>query len=183
MKMSGGEIVARWSDWDGAGLEHCRIVPGEHGIDVEAAVIDAGGFAARYAIRCDPLWRVRRAEVALLGGPSILLRSDGAGRWIDHAGAALPELDGAIDIDIQATPFTNSLPIRRLGLSEGAAAEIEVAYVEMPTLALSRRPQRYLRLDARRYRFTTLDHDFSREIEIDADGLVVVYPGLFRRVS
>ncbi|MCK6454853.1 MAG: putative glycolipid-binding domain-containing protein [Alphaproteobacteria bacterium] len=35
----------------------------------------------------------------------------------------------------------------------------------------------------RRYRYESLDSDFARKIEVDADGLVVAYPGLFRRMG
>jgi hypothetical protein len=34
----------------------------------------------------------------------------------------------------------------------------------------------------RRYRYEAVDGSFARELEVDARGLVVTYPGLFRRV-
>jgi putative glycolipid-binding protein len=44
-------------------------------------------------------------------------------------------------------------------------------------------PQRYSCLKrGRRYRDESLDGDFVRDIEVDADGLVLTYAGLFRRV-
>ena len=46
------------------------------------------------------------------------LESDGEGHWQEN-GKDRPDLHGCIDIDIQATPFTNTLPIRRLGLKTG----------------------------------------------------------------
>ena len=50
-----------------------------------------------------------------------------------------------------------------------------------PTVTTDR--QRYTCLEPdRRYRYESLDRDFTREIEVDDDGLVVTYPGLFRRV-
>ena len=57
-----------------------------------------------------------------------------------------------------------------------------VAYVALPELTVTIDPQRYTCLDRdRRYRFESLDGDFTRDIEVDAGGLVVTYPGLFRR--
>jgi hypothetical protein len=127
---------------------------------------------------------VRTVAIHVTGAaPTVELASDGDGRWRDGAGARLPELDGAVDIDISATPFTNTLPIRRLGLGRGAAREIAVAYVRLPALDLTIERQRYTCLDdGRRYRFESLDGSFASEIEVDADGLVTLYPGLFRRV-
>ena len=93
----------------------------------------------------------------------------------------MPEYTGAIDVDLAMTPFTNTLPIRRLGLAVGAAADIIVVYVTFPDLAVSAGPQRYTRLAERTYRFESLGGGFVRDIEVDEHGLVVTYPGLFRR--
>ena len=175
------DIIARWRDATGAGLEHCRVQRRGGEVEIESLVIAPEGFAARYRIDGDAGWRVREAEIELLGtGEWLVLRSDGAGRWTADD-VPVPDLDGAFDIDISMTPFTNTLPIRRLGLAVGASAEIEVAYIDMPSLALTRRPQRYSRLAKRLWRFETLDMDFAAEITVDGDGLVVAYPGLFAR--
>ncbi|HVN28269.1 MAG TPA: putative glycolipid-binding domain-containing protein, partial [Candidatus Binataceae bacterium] len=92
-----------------------------------------------------------------------------------------PQLRGAIDVDIAVTPFTNILPIRRLGLSEGQRAEILVVYFQLPQLTVTTDRQRYTRLGNRVYRYESVDSDFTRDIEVDERGLVVTYPDLFRR--
>jgi len=95
----------------------------------------------------------------------------------------MPQLDGAIDVDLSITPFTNTLPIWRLDLAEGQAADIRAVYVRLPDLTVTIDPQRYTCLQrGRRYRYESLDSDFVREIDIDVHGLVVTYPGLFRRI-
>ncbi|HEV8585737.1 MAG TPA: putative glycolipid-binding domain-containing protein [Methylomirabilota bacterium] len=82
------------------------------------------------------------------------------------------------------TPFTNTLPIRHLGLEPGRAAEIVVAYVRVPELTVEPEGQRYTCLERdRRYRFESRDGEFTRDLDVDARGLVVLYPGLFRRVA
>jgi hypothetical protein len=44
-------------------------------------------------------------------------------------------------------------------------------------------PQRYTCLEPlKRYRYESIDSDFTRDIEVDRSGLVVTYPGLFRRL-
>ena len=44
-----------------------------------------------------------------------------------------------IDVDISATPFTNTLPIRRLGLQPGEFAELDVAFVDAPAMRFGSR--------------------------------------------
>ena len=86
-------------------------------------------------------------------------------------------------MDLSASPITNTLPIRRLNLAKGSAAEIRVAYVHFPDLAIVCDPQRYTCVQPmRRYRYESLDSDFVREIDVDRNGLIVSYPGLFRRL-
>jgi hypothetical protein len=179
-------IIARWQDWSAAGLEHLVLEEGPAGIETDSAIlatIEAEAIALRYRVQCDSMWRVRRARIARIGEDKpVEIASDGSGNWVDEAGIALPHLRGAIDIDISATPFTNTLPIRRLGLKEGQTAEILAVYIPVPSLEIITDRQRYTRLDAKHYRYESIDSDFTRDIEVDGDGLVIVYPGLFRRV-
>ncbi len=181
------KIVARWQDWSGKGIEHLVLEEDADEIVAEAAIlgsIDDENFAARYRILCDGSWRVTELEVSQIGDDHwIELSSDGAGNWLDASANPLPELKGALDIDISVTPFTNTIPIRRLRLARGQSAEILVIYVQMPGLSLATDRQRYTCLEpGRRYRFESLDSDFKRDIEVDDHGLVVTYPDLFRRV-
>jgi hypothetical protein len=178
-------IVARWQDWSGAGHEHLFLHEGPEVIVAESMILadlDGQAIALRYRITCDSAWRVKRAEIIRIGDEHRLeLVSDGFGNWADGSGTALPQLGGAIDIDISATPFTNTLPIRRLGLKPGESAEILAVYVRVPDLAVTTDRQRYTRLGERCYRYDSVDTDFTREVEVDERGLVVNYPGLFRR--
>ena len=95
------------------------------------------------------------------------------------------ELDGWIDVDISATPFTNTLPIRRLGLEHGESEELTVTYIRVPELLVGPERQRYGCLEAQTdgglYRFEALPSGFTAELPVDVDGLVIDYPGLFRR--
>ncbi len=151
------KIVARWQAWEEIGLEHLVLQEGPQGIVAEASIIGRSSngaanetaFAMTYRIACDPDWRVRTVEARLVGmACSIHIASDGMGTWTTAGGSPLPALDGAIDVDIMATPFTNTLPIRRLDLAEGQSADIQVAYVSVPDLTLSLARQRYTCLSA-----------------------------------
>jgi hypothetical protein len=48
----------------------------------------------------------------------------------------MPQLGGAIDIDISITPFTNTLAIRRLNLRRGQSEEIIAVYIRVPVSVL-----------------------------------------------
>jgi hypothetical protein len=114
------------------------------------------------------------------------LLADGEGHWKRASGEPLPELDGCIDVDISATPFTNTLPIRRLGLKPGESEELTVVYVRVPELLIGPERQCYGCLEAQAdgglYRFEALPSGFIADLPVDAGGLMLDYPGLFRRV-
>jgi len=182
----------RWHTEEGDGLEQCTLAGRDNGaLLVEGVVVAPGAgsmatgdlFGCSYAIDCDAQWRVRRVEVKVAGGARLLLLADGEGRWRDAGGDAMPALDGCIDVDLTCTPFTNTLPIRRLGDALRQRHEISVAYITLPAASVAPSRQAYTALGAGRYRFESLSNPFQADIETDDDGLVVHYPGLFRRVA
>lgn len=180
------KTIARWRAWPGNSIEHLILKETGDGINAESVIIsndDDNPYAARYQIICDKEWRVTSVGVELLGeDKNIRLIGDGNGRWSGQSGN-LAQLRGAIDVDITATPFTNTLPIRRLSLGKEQSADILTVYIHLPELRITADPQRYTCLEpGRLYRFESLDGDFVRDIEVDADGLVINYPGLFRRI-
>ena len=69
--------------------------------------------------------------------------------------APVADLDGCIDVDISTTPLTNTLPVRRLRLAPGQSAEIQVGYVDVPTLTIRAVLQSYTRIDGRTYRYAS----------------------------
>jgi len=81
-----------------------------------------------------------------------------------------------------ACAFTNTLPIRRLGLAVGQSATLSVAFVSVPDLRVEHVKLRYTRLAPLRYRYEGLDSGFTAEIAVDEAGLVIDYPQLCRRV-
>ena len=117
--------------------------------------------------------------------PEVALLSDGEGNWTTPDRGAMSELDGCLDVDISVTPFTNTLPIRRLGLAPTESAQISVAYIQGIRLQAWPEPQLYtcLKKDNQGglYSFVSLDGGYTADLRVDADGLVLDYPGLFRR--
>jgi hypothetical protein len=126
-------------------------------------------------------------EDSFSGPDSRELWIDNDGNWRHRGFEQAPDLSDCIDIDITVTPFTNTLPIRRLQLEEGQSAEISVAWIHIPELTLENARQRYTLLErtgtGARYRFEGLFSRFQADLDVDADGLVIDYPGLWERVS
>jgi hypothetical protein len=181
------KIVARWQDWSGDSTEHLVLCAGTREITADAVILARHGddlFAVRYSIMCNQAWRARKVQIARIGAEHPLeLKSDGAGNWVDGSGVVQARLAGAIDIDISITPFTNTLPIRRLNMHNTERQEIRVVYILLPDQEISIDCQRYTCLESgRRFRYESVDSDFTRDIEVDKHGLVVTYPGLFRRL-
>jgi hypothetical protein len=181
---------AMWSAWDGPGLGHLLLAVRESGVAADGVVLgveEGRPFRLSYEVRCDAYWRVRYARVGVPGQPpKVELLSDGEGNWTGPDGRAVAYLKGCEYVDISETPFTNTLPIRRLGLAPGGSAEIAVAYFDGAELQPWPEPQRYNRLETygegEVYRFLNLDGGFTADLPVDSDGLVLDYPGLFRRV-
>jgi len=71
------------------------------------------------------------------------------------------------------------MPARRLG---GEPVDHVMAWVSVPDLAVLRSEQRYEPIDASHVRYIGLDSDFTADLELDEDGLVVRYPRLAERV-
>ena len=58
-----------------------------------------------------------------------------------------------------------------------------MAWIAAPVLTVQAVPQAYTRLEARLYRFESLDSSgFEAALPVDEDDLVLDYPGVFRRV-
>jgi uncharacterized protein len=127
-----------------------------------------------------------------LGGTyqSLRLFTDGEGSWETESGEALTSLKGCLDVDISVTPFTNTLPIRRLALQSGSSSTLSMVYITAPQLQVEVSEQRYTCLETSstggRYLFESLESGvpgFVAELPVDQDGLVLNYPELFRRVG
>ena len=93
-----------------------------------------------------------------------------------------------VDVDVQYSPLTNVMPIRRLGLDRpGAAGSFVMAWVSVPSLAVTLDPQRDPRWAAttasRAPASKAGDGFFTAVIRCDDTGLVVDYPGIARRLE
>jgi hypothetical protein len=184
---------AAWRHRDARdGFEVAFFEPGDGGLRIEGdttAVEGGDPFAVRYSIELDDGWRTRAAQVwsrSSRGSNGVLLEADGRGSWLVD-GRAAPRLDGCLDVDLESSALTNALPVGRLRLAPGDAADAPAAYVRALGHDVERLEQRYERIDdgagRERYDYTAPAFDFRCELVYDEFGLVIDYPGIATRVG
>jgi hypothetical protein len=127
----------------------------------------------------------------------LLLRRTVDGAWdvsvnsegdvdLPSPGGDAAALAPALDCDLGLSPLTNAMPVRRHALHERPGEEdFLMAWVAVPELTVHAAPQRYehVRPGVVRYVDRGLYEGFTAELEVDAAGLAMVYPGLARRVA
>ena len=128
----------------------------------------------RYEVMCDREWRTRWCSVQIVTEANtrmIELVADGEGGW-ERNGEQMPDLDGALDVDLGFSPCTNTLAIRRLELEVGESQRLAVAWLRFPGFELVRAEQVYTRLAEDRYRYDSGASDFTAELTVDERGVV-----------
>lgn len=166
-----------WAGVDADSREICRLEVSDRGI-VASGSIRGTSVSCTYVVTTTPGWRFRSLTLTS-HDRELQVDFDGV-RWCVD-GEERSDLSGAAEVDLSVSPFSNTLPIRRLALAPGEGADILTAYVTVPDLTVTTDPQRYTRLSENEYLYESRDSDFRRTISVDAEGLVVTYPGLFRR--
>jgi hypothetical protein len=176
-----------WEGVDDWRAEVARVDLHAGGIQATGTQIGAG-YRLDYELDASAGWITRHLRVSVTAPDSeraVLLEHDGEGEWL-HDGEPGPALTGALDCDLGLSPLTNLMPVRRHDLHEQAgAAEISTAWVSVPDLSVHVSRQRYDHVRPGVVRFTDLGlHEgFSADLELDADGLVLLYPELARAVT
>jgi uncharacterized protein len=164
-------------------------------------------YALTYRLVTGPGWVTQRLDVRVDGdgwSRTLGLRRGAEGTWTSRRvesgtdGEATvsalehPELAGALDCDLGLCPVTNTMPVLRAGLIEAARrgeqqrAELTVAWVAVPELDVLTATQQYesgaaVAGGGAQIRFQA--GSFVEHIEVDADGLVVSYPSISRRIA
>jgi hypothetical protein len=175
-----------------SGFEVAYFTAGERGWRIDgttAAIEDAQTWVVTYRIEVDATWATRSARITAMtatGPRETLLESDGAGRWLVDGDPA-PYLDGCMDVDLESSAVTNTLPVHRLDLQPGARADVPAAYVRALALTTGRLEQVYRRIPDeaahRRYDYAAPAFRFTARLVYDDSGLVVDYPGIALRAG
>lgn len=181
-----------WKPVRAIGLEHLVLQQTEESVKADGLVIrnhNGSGLRVHYQIEFSTEWEPRGLRVQSIGSNPIELKlqTDGSGNWFDGDGQPLNALTGCYDVDVMATPFTNTPAIKRLNLAPGGASEIEVVFIVLPELSAQRARQRYTCLERgveeSRYLYENLDSNFKAELVVDKEQLVTLYQGQWERIG
>jgi uncharacterized protein len=168
-----------WTWLDRAGCDAARLI----GTTLRGTAViaqDKQPCRLDYTVICDASWRTQSARVeGWLGTRDIDFTIEAHdGVWTMN-GIEVEAVRGAIDVDLNFSPSTNLLPIRRLQLAIGEEARVRAAWLRFPSFTLEPLEQVYRRVATDRYRYESLT-GFTAELTVDADGFAIDYPGGWR---
>ncbi len=179
-----GSQTILWRGISWPGHEACRLFCLNSGWHLEGSAVfsyEKAPCRLDYRIACDPAWRTHSARVNGWVGHtlvSVYIETDSTFRWrMDDV--EQPGVEGCSDVDLNFSPSTNLLPIRRLNLKVGESAGVKAAWLRFPSFQLETLVQEYRRLDETTYRYTSGGGKFTADLKVDPSGLVIDYPGLW----
>ena len=173
-----------WRRLDSPGHDASRLEERDAGWELDgAAVFRHDGVPARlvYHVACDRAWRTQRGQVRGWLGPQpvdLRIARSVAGVWSVN-GLVVPGLERCVDLDLGFTPATNLLPLRRLSLREGQAADAPAAWLDVSAGTLEALPQRYERRADATYWYEASSVGYADLLEVTTTGFIRRYPGLW----
>ncbi len=184
-----GEIrTTLWRRLDLPGHEACRLTSLPTGWHLSGAAVLAYEHQPcrlDYAIACGPHWHTLSVTVeGWVGEREVsvdILREPSGAWWMN--GRDCPQVAGCIDIDLNFSPSTNLLPIRRLNLEVGQSAHVRAAWLRFPSFALEPLEQSYTRLENNLYQYESAGGRFVAPVTVDEDGLVTQYGEIWVRAA
>lgn len=198
-----------WIKDDPAGMEQAELTVDADGLTGTAVALGSVPVPYRLDLdlRTSAEWVTRRLALTASGDGwtrSLLLERNSAGVWTGSrsaGGSQPPAVEASVpsstvepsgvpahvlDVDVQWSPVTNLMPVRRLGLDRaGSTGTFTMAWVSVPSLAVTLDEQCYTLLGVDDgdvcARFENGDGFFAAVIRCDADGVALDYPGIARR--
>lgn len=153
---------------------------------VTTAVENGVTWSVSYDVALDHGWRTTSVTVvgrSAAGDRAMSAERGPKGVWVVD-GSVRPDLDGCVDIDLESSLVTNTMPVHRLP-ADGARHDTPAAFVRADSLAVERLEQSYQYLgrgdEGPAFAYESQTFDFSCRLVFDASGLVTEYPGLGHR--
>src|SRR5262252_989457 len=149
-----------WRSIHWPGHEACRLFSQNAQWHLEGTAVfshDHQPCRLSYLVVCEENWNTLRARIlGWVGDTSvdIDLVVDPKQRWRLN-GIEQPTVAGCIDLDLNFSPSTNLLPIRRLNLPIGQQALVTAAWLKFPGFELDPLSQVYSRIDESTYRYAS----------------------------
>lgn len=179
-----------------AGFEVLFVRPTADGLVLRGHTTAAEGaeaWSVGYRIDVDHRWRTREVRIEALTAAETLRvtleRADlteadnpaGGARWLVD-GVPDDRFDDCVDVDLESSAVTNTLPVHRFDLRPGRASAAPALFVRAADLSAEPIEQEY-RLRERTDDVLSLDYtsatfDFACVLTFDPSGLVLEYPGI-----
>jgi hypothetical protein len=135
-----------------------------------------------YLLECDSKWQTQAGRISGWVGNEIIDLSvsvDQEHRWrLSDTECAI--VKDCIDLDLNFSPSTNLLPIRRLNLDVGQDATVLAAWLRFPSFRLEPLEQTYRRIDKSTYQYESAGGNFIAQLEVNDARLVTHYPNFWR---
>jgi len=183
------DAVIREVVWGGlrtASLDYCTARKVTEGWRFDGMLImkpRTGPFCVRYEILLDKKFKTRSLIVGKTESGLERRKKIESRRSVWHVdGRERSDLRECIDVDLEASPVTNTIPIRRTRLRVGQKVNLSVVWVRFPTLEVSPLKQSYERLTARKYMYRSAS-GFSAKLAVDDFGLVTRYGNIWKKIS
>ena len=184
--MSPDGFSAIWRRIDMPGHEAVRIYEGEEGWYLDGSSVflfEGNPCRLEYLVECDSEWRTRFATVDGFVGDDVVaieIEVDGDVWYLN--GEEIPEVEGCEDVDLNFSPVTNLLPLKRLNLKVGEGQEVRAAWLRFPSFTLEPLEQIYERVGEMQYKYRSKT-GFETVITVDRNGVAVNYPGVWIQES
>lgn len=174
-----------WKRLDKPGHESARIFSVKSCWNLSGTAVflhDSQPCRLDYIVKCDSNWQTLSARISgWIGdeGIDVDIAVDANHHWLLNQ-LHCTSVTGCIDLDLNFSPMTNTLPIRRLNLAVGGEAQVRAAWLKFPSLRLEPLEQVYRRLQSSKYQYQTARGDFVTDLEVDRAGLVINYPNFWQ---
>ncbi len=174
-----------WRRLDEPGHESAQVILRDQRWRLTGAAVflhEAKPCRLSYTIVCDAQWRTLSANISgWIGNEdvSVDILVMAKSRWTLNENE-VNDVAGCIDLDLNFSPLTNLLPIRRLNLAVGQEVTVRAAWLRFPSFRLERLEQLYRRIDNSTYRYESAAGEFVTDLRVNEFGLVTNYPELWR---
>ncbi|HVE57729.1 MAG TPA: putative glycolipid-binding domain-containing protein [Pyrinomonadaceae bacterium] len=135
-----------------------------------------------YRLKCSSEWETLAGRISGSIGEKpieIEISVEPNRRWRLN-GQECAQVAGCIDLDLNFSPLTNTLPIRRLNLNIGEKAEVCAAWLKFPGFQIEPLGQSYYRIDRATYRYESSGGRFAANLKVNETGFVTDYPNLWQ---
>ncbi|MGD2034043.1 MAG: putative glycolipid-binding domain-containing protein [Bacteroidales bacterium] len=142
---------------------------------------DGDILEVHYEINLTSDWKFQNASVFKNNTDTIVISKSGSNWTINDK--KRPELYNCEFIDINVTPFTNTIPANRLPFHQNSRQEIQVAFIDVFKNEVTLSNQCYTKQDDSHFIYENMDSGFKRTLQVDSLGIVVNYPGIWKRLN